>query len=436
MAARPGDYTHFKSIVPLNRVSIGTKQWRYYDYGPKSAPPLICLPGTAGTADVFYKQILSLSSKGYRVIAADAPQVWSHLEWVNSFEQFLDTIAVHHVHIYGTSLGGFLAQLFAHYRPRRVKSLVLSNTFVDTREFAAATTWSSLINWTPEFLLKRYILSGIRDGPQEPLISDSIDFIVTQLETLSREELASRLTLNTAVGAVGQILVEDSAITVMDTNDYCAIPQSLRDEVGSRYPGARKAVLKTGGDFPFLSRADEVNLHLQLHLRRVGVEGIVVSRGPASKDRSGDSARGEGGIDSAQQPNQGMPPARGGGSGEGSSPSSSSSSTYEVNGQQVMLDVERAWNLKKCSWSMTEWSCVESVDIGFWLCLLPLCRVVSHANTLVTILPLITCVWTVSREWYLLIVVCSLLLKYPYSPPQDSTCLLLYKLKISSRCVY
>lgn len=31
--------------------------------------------------------------------------------------------------------------------------------------------------------------------------------------------------------------------------------------------------LKTGGDFPFLSRADEVNLHLQLHLRRVGVEG-------------------------------------------------------------------------------------------------------------------------------------------------------------------
>lgn len=431
MASRPGDYTHFKSIVPLNRVSIGTKLWRYYDHGPKSAPPLICLPGTAGTADVFYKQILSLSSKGYRVIAADAPPVWSHQEWVNSFEKFLDTIAVHHVHIYGTSLGGFLAQLFAHYRPRRVKSLVLSNTFLDTREFAAATTWSSLINWTPEFLLKRYILSGIRDGPQEPLISDSIDFIVMQLETLSREELASRLTLNTAVGAIGQILVEDSAITVMDTNDYCAIPQSLRDEVGSRYPGARKAVLKTGGDFPFLSRPDEVNLHLQLHLRRVGVEGIAVSRGPASKDRSGDSARGDGGIDSPQQPNQGMPPASGSGSGEGSSPSSSSSSTY---GQQVMLDVGRAWNLQESfhgsSWSMPELTCVKSVDIGFWLCLLllPLYHVetsVSHVNTLVRMLQAITFVWTTSREWYLLNVVCSLLLKYPHS---------LHRILLAYRC--
>jgi maspardin len=42
---------------------IGTKQWRYYDFGPKVVPPLVCLPGTAGTADVYYKQIMSLSMK-------------------------------------------------------------------------------------------------------------------------------------------------------------------------------------------------------------------------------------------------------------------------------------------------------------------------------------------------------------------------------------
>ncbi|KAK8700492.1 hypothetical protein V6N13_018887 [Hibiscus sabdariffa] len=42
---------------------IGTKQWRYYDFGPKVVPPLICLPGTAGTTDVYYKQIMSLSMK-------------------------------------------------------------------------------------------------------------------------------------------------------------------------------------------------------------------------------------------------------------------------------------------------------------------------------------------------------------------------------------
>lgn len=48
------------------------------------------------------------------------------------------------------------------------------------------------------------------------------------------------------------------------TNDYCAVPQELKEQLNERYPGARKAVLKTGGDFPFLSRPDEVNLYLQV----------------------------------------------------------------------------------------------------------------------------------------------------------------------------
>lgn len=270
--APPGDYIYFKSQVPLHKIPVGTKQWRYYDFGPKAVPPLICLPGTAGTADVHYKQIMALSMKGYRVISVDIPRVWNHNEWIQAFEKFLDAIDVHHIHIYGTSLGGLLAQLFAQYRPRRVKSLVLSNTFLDTRSFAAAMPWAPVVSWTPSFLLKRYVLTGIPDGPHEPFIADSVDFVVSQVETLSRDDLASRLTLTVESASVGPLLLPDASITIMDTNDYCAIPQQLKDEVGERYPGARRADLKTGGDFPFLSRPDEVNLHLQLHLRRVGVQ--------------------------------------------------------------------------------------------------------------------------------------------------------------------
>ncbi|KAL2629643.1 hypothetical protein R1flu_014329 [Riccia fluitans] len=229
------------SFVPQIGTSIA--QWAYYydyDYG---LDPKIVAP------------ILSLSAKGYRVIAADSPPVRSHQEWVSSFEKFLDTLGVHHVHLYGTSLGDRLVR------------------------FTEGIKWASFISWTPEFVLKRYILSGIRDGPQEPLIADSIDFVVGQLETLSRDELASRLSLNTTLAAVGQLPIPDSAITVMDTNDYCAVPQVLKDQVSARYPGARRAHLKTGGDFPFLSRAGEVTLHLQLHLMRAGVEGQMPTDG-------------------------------------------------------------------------------------------------------------------------------------------------------------
>lgn len=272
VSSAPGDYVYFKSKVPLHKISIGPKQWRYYDFGPKAMPPLICLPGIAGTADVYYKQIMSLSMKGYRVISVDIPRVFNHQEWIHSFEKFLDTVNVHHVHLYGTSLGGFLALIFAQHRPRRVKSLVLSNSFLDTQKFAAAMPWSPIVSWTPSFLLKRYILTGIREGPHEPFIADSVDFVVGQVETLSREDLASRLTLNVSPAAVGPLLLSDSFITIMDTNDFCAIPQQLKDQVCERFPGARRAILRTGGDFPFLSRSDEVNLYLQLHLRRVGVE--------------------------------------------------------------------------------------------------------------------------------------------------------------------
>ncbi|XP_058009572.1 uncharacterized protein LOC110672917 isoform X2 [Hevea brasiliensis] len=123
-------------------MKMGTKQWRYYDFGPKVVPPLICFPGVAGTADVYYKQIMSLSMKGYRVISVDIPRVWNRHEWIQAFEKFLDVIDVHHIHIYGTSLGGFLAQAFAQHRPRQVRSLILSNTFLETHSFAAAMPWA------------------------------------------------------------------------------------------------------------------------------------------------------------------------------------------------------------------------------------------------------------------------------------------------------
>ncbi|KAI4327079.1 hypothetical protein L6164_019580 [Bauhinia variegata] len=294
----PGDYIYFKSQVPLHKIPIGTKQWRYYDFGPKVVPPLICLPGTFGTADVYYKQIMSLSMKGYRVISVDIPRVWNHSEWIQAFEKFLDAIDVHHIHLYGTSLGGFLAQLFAQHRPRRVRSLVLSNSFLETRNFSAAMSWASIVSWTPSFLLKRYVLTGIRDGPHEPFIADSVDFVVSQVETLSREDLASRLTLTTDDASVGPLLLSDSFITIMDTNDYCAIPQQLRDQLNEKYPEARRAFLKTGGDFPFLSRPDEVNLHLQLHLRCVGVEARPdLVRSIPKGDIGGSSSKENGGDD-------------------------------------------------------------------------------------------------------------------------------------------
>ncbi|KAL6979689.1 hypothetical protein U1Q18_021346 [Sarracenia purpurea var. burkii] len=98
---------------------------------------------------------------------------------------------------------------------------------------------------------------------------------------------------------------------LLKTNDYSATPQELKDQVSERYPGARRAYLKTGGDFPFLSRPDEINLHLQLHLRRVGLEarpdlvrGISENASGGGSGSGGGGGGGGGGESSSEQNNE------------------------------------------------------------------------------------------------------------------------------------
>lgn len=67
------EYLSFRSSVPLRKIVVdadGTKGWKVYDSNPKTVKcPLICLPPVCGTADIFFRQILSLAAKGYRVIS-------------------------------------------------------------------------------------------------------------------------------------------------------------------------------------------------------------------------------------------------------------------------------------------------------------------------------------------------------------------------------
>lgn len=52
--------------------------------------------------------------------------------------------------------------------------------------------------------------------------------------------------------------------------DGSLIPDQLKNEVHKFYPGAKEALLKAGGDFPFLSQAEEINMYIEVHLRANG----------------------------------------------------------------------------------------------------------------------------------------------------------------------
>lgn len=84
------------------------------------------------------------------------------------------------------------------------------------------------------------------------------------MESVPQTVLASRLTLNCLRGYVEAHKLSDIPITIIDVFDECALSSDTREELYKCYPHAKLAHLKTGGNFPYLSRFGEVNLHLQV----------------------------------------------------------------------------------------------------------------------------------------------------------------------------
>ncbi|XP_064578002.1 maspardin [Zonotrichia leucophrys gambelii] len=265
------DYNWFRSTVPLKKIIVDdddSKVWSLYDAGPRSIRcPLIFLPPVSGTADVFFQQILALTGWGYRVIALQYPVYWDHLEFCDGFRKLLDHLQLDKVHLFGASLGGFLAQKFAEYTHKspRVQSLILCNAFSDTSIFNQ--TWTANSFWLmPAFMLKKIVLGNFASGPLDPEMADGIDFMVDRLESLGQSELASRLTLNCQNSYVEPHKIRDIPVTIMDVFDQSALSTEAKEEMYKLYPNARRAHLKTGGNFPYLCRSAEVNLYIQIHL--------------------------------------------------------------------------------------------------------------------------------------------------------------------------
>lgn len=270
--ANSREYQSFRSTVPQKKVVVDddeSKEWTLYDAGRKTIKcPLICFPPASGTADVFFRQLLALSGVGYRVIACEYPTYWTMREFCEGLRKLLDHLQLDKVHIFGTSLGGFLAQKFAEFchRSQRVASLILCNTFYDTSIFqqtnSATTFWMM-----PAIVLKKMVMGNFDKGLVDKDICDSIDFLVERLDSLTQSELASRLTLNCMNCYVEPQKLQGVEITIMDVFDECALSFSVREEMYKCYPDAKRAHLKSGGNFPYLSRSDEVNLFIQIHMK-------------------------------------------------------------------------------------------------------------------------------------------------------------------------
>lgn len=135
------EYQDFRSNIPQKRIVVdedSSKVWTLYDAGPRSVTcPLLCLPPASGTADVFFLQLTHLVKEGFRVISVEYPTYWTLREFLHGFVRLLDHLKLDKVHVFGASLGGFLAQKLVEslLQCPRIHSLILCNSFSDTTIF-------------------------------------------------------------------------------------------------------------------------------------------------------------------------------------------------------------------------------------------------------------------------------------------------------------
>jgi pimeloyl-ACP methyl ester carboxylesterase len=111
----------FRRRHRFRKVRAGGQTWGVIETkAAPGAPVLVMLPGTLGTAEIFWNQIAALTGR-VRVVSVTYPAVGSILKLADGLAALFDQLSIAKASVVGSSLGGYLAQWFAarHRRASR-----------------------------------------------------------------------------------------------------------------------------------------------------------------------------------------------------------------------------------------------------------------------------------------------------------------------------
>lgn len=197
----------------------------------------------------------------------------SFVSLLKGLDLLIDRLKIPKCHMMGEGFGGYLAQCYAQYRPVRVASLILVNSYCDLQYFIDSSPFTGILSWMPDALMKRFLVSDLRYKGNDTELTKAFKFVSQHSKQFDTDDLCSRLTLQYMDGPLRpkEFPVPDEAITIIDTNDPICFPDRIRLEVHKFYPNAKEISLARGGTFPFLSHPTEFNAAVEQHLHSHGI---------------------------------------------------------------------------------------------------------------------------------------------------------------------
>lgn len=258
----------FRRRFPARAVKAGGQTWRVIETkAKKGAPVLVMLPGTLGTAEIFWNQIAALGKQA-RIVSVTYPPVGNILALADGLAALFDKLGIAQASVIGSSLGGFLGQWFAARYPERVETLFIGNSLTDPYKVNPARKPPAALKRAAPAAHQAIVLGSVDTWPEpEPVFAKLKDILRHSGRKLISGEALKQRVLATATGKeVPPPVLPPKRIVIIECADDPLIPRAAQKAMREKYPRAKRYRLPRGGHYPYITRPDDYTAILAKHL--------------------------------------------------------------------------------------------------------------------------------------------------------------------------
>jgi pimeloyl-ACP methyl ester carboxylesterase len=255
----------------MPQLTLADVALHYEVYG--NGEPLVLIPGVAGGAWMWSRQVASLATK-FRVVTFDPrgigqssfrsePLTMRLL--ADDIAALLRRLGIEQAHILGASLGGFVAQEFALAYPETTRTLSLCctsfggpNHVAPSMEALMALASTNGLNTEERIrcnLLPAFSPDFVRDHPDE--IEEVIK--LRMANPVVEEAYRSQLTAAVAFNAESRVGAIKAPTVVLSGDADVIVPVRNSRNLAAKIPGAGLRLIEGGSHLFFIERPDEFN---------------------------------------------------------------------------------------------------------------------------------------------------------------------------------
>ena len=251
-------------------VRAGGQPWRVIETkARRGSPVLVMLPGTLGTAEIFWNQIAALRGRA-RIVSVTYPPVGNILKLAHGLAALFDKLGIGRASVVGSSLGGYLGQWFAARHPERVETLFIGNSLTDPYTVNPARRTPAALRQAPASVHQEIVLGSVETWPEpEPVFTRLKQILRFSGRKLIPAETLKKRVLATATGKeVPPPTLPQSRTVIIECADDPLIPRAAQKAMRKKYPRARLYRLPRGGHYPYITRPSDYTAILAKHLPR------------------------------------------------------------------------------------------------------------------------------------------------------------------------